>query len=117
MEIDELATVRDLANSVRHIGGAAEKLLKSELDGIGQDNVREACGTDEMGVQIFEGFVQLAGQLAGAGPRLEQSLVGIGDLISVCAKRIEHTDRHNAEAIKAADLSLQPDGHRLPAAD
>lgn len=113
-QVDLLAVYR-VAERIRLLGLDGGAWLTSALNGISHDGVAEACGADEMGIQIFQGYSQLGGNLVGAGSTLEESLVNLGDGVSAGANLLQQTDGHNAEAIKAADLGLQTDGKPLPA--
>ncbi|GAA3099340.1 hypothetical protein JOF29_005771 [Kribbella aluminosa] len=105
--------------------GAAEGLLRTGMDGgpaltaalnaIGADGVRSACGDDETGRAIFDGFNARVANLADAGTALQQSMTNIAAGLAAAATLLRQTDGHNAEAIRAADLGLQPDGKPLPA--
>lgn len=112
----ELNRVYLTADTIRRLGIDGGAHLTSALNGISHDGIGEACGSDELGLQIFQGYSQLAGNLVGAGSSLEESLITIGDGVSAGAGLLAQTDGENAEAVKAADLGLQPDGKPLPPA-
>ncbi|WP_020386859.1 hypothetical protein [Kribbella catacumbae] len=113
-QVNLLAVYR-LAESLRLLGLEGGDWLTTSLDNLRQSGIAEACGSDEMGVQISEGYNLLADGLADAGATLETSLVNIGDGVSGGANLLRQTDGHNAEAVKAADLGLRADGTILPA--
>jgi len=103
---------------------AAEKLLRTGADGgtaltqalsaISRDGVSAACGGDETGRAIFEGFTARAAGLIDAGAALRESLTNISDGISAAANVVQQVDGHNADAFRAADLGLQVNGKQLP---
>lgn len=103
---------------------AAEKLLQTGADGgtaltqalnaITSGGVDAACGGDETGRAIFEGFSARAAGLIDAGTALQESLTNISDSISAAANLVQQVDGHNADALRAADLGLQSNGRPLP---
>ena len=103
---------------------AAEKLLQTGTDGgaalthalnaISHDGVGAACGGDETGVAIFEGFSARASGLTDAGAALQESLTNISDGVAAAANLVQLVDGHNADALRAADLGLQANGKPLP---
>ncbi|MGW6197322.1 hypothetical protein ACWF0M_14360 [Kribbella sp. NPDC055110] len=105
---------------------AAEKLLRIGVDGgtaltqalsaITPGGVDAACGGDETGRAIFEGFTARAAGLIDAGTALRESLTNISDSISAAANLVQQVDGHNADALRAADLGLQANGRPLPRA-
>lgn len=111
--VDLLAVYR-AADKIRLIGMSAGTALTAALAGIDQAGVADACGSDEMGSQVFQGYLQLRNELTGAGELLGESLINIGDGVSGGANLLAQTDGQNADAIKAADLGLQSDGKALP---
>jgi hypothetical protein len=112
-EVD-LPAVYRVAEKVRTVGADGGAWLTGALNAIGPDSVASAFGGDEMGRQMADGFSQMAGNLTGAGTTLEENLIVLGDGVSGGANLVRQVDGHNADAIKATDLRLQPDGNPLP---
>ncbi|TCC28084.1 hypothetical protein [Kribbella speibonae] len=106
---------------------AAEKLLQTGTDGgtaltqalsaITREGIDAACGGDETGRAIFEGFSARVAGLNDAGAALRESLTNISDGVAAAANLVQGVDGHNAEVIRAADLGLQANGKPLPAPD
>lgn len=113
-EVD-LDAVRRASEGLLRTGMDGGTALSAALNAIGADGVRSACGDDDLGKQIFDGFTARMSGLADTGTALQQSLTNIASGLAAAAGLLQQTDGHNAEAIRAADLGLQPDGKPLPA--
>ncbi|MGZ0148955.1 hypothetical protein ACXJJ3_17910 [Kribbella sp. WER1] len=111
----DLQAVYGAAEGVLRTGMDAGPALTAALNGIGTESVRSACGDDETGRAIFDGFTARMAGLTDAGTSLQQSMTNIAAGLAGAANLLRQTDGHNAEAIQAADLGLQPNGKPLPA--
>ena len=112
-EVD-LDAVYRAAEKLLQLGASSGATLTHALNGIGHDAVASACGGDETGVEIFQGFSARAAGLIDAGAALQESLMNISDGVSASANLVAQVDGHNADAIRAADLGLLPNGKPVP---
>ncbi|MFF0266852.1 hypothetical protein [Kribbella sp. NPDC004536] len=112
-EVD-LDAVYRAAEKLLQLGSSSGATLAHALNGISHEAVASACGGDETGVEIFQGFSARAAALIDAGTSLQESLMNISDGVSASANLVAQVDGHNADALRAADLGLLPNGKPLP---